>query len=59
MRRNTITDRSNGIRLRNSFYNDENLEYLSRSHVMLKTSRSYQAKPISQSTRKKIDTEKV
>lgn len=59
MRHQSITDRSNGIRLRNSFYNDENLEYLSRSNIMLKSSRSYQAKAISQSTRKRIDTEKV
>lgn len=54
----STTDRSNGIRLRNSFYNDENLDYLTKSNVMLKTSRSYQARNISQSTRKRIDTEK-
>jgi hypothetical protein len=52
-------ERSNGIRLRESFYNDENLDYLSRSSVMLRNSKSYQAKPISQSTRRRIDTEKV
>jgi hypothetical protein len=59
MKHHSITDRSNGIQLRNSFYNDENLDYLSRSNIMLKTSRSYQAKAISQSIRKRLNTEKI
>jgi hypothetical protein len=59
MKHQSIIDRSNGIWLRNSFYNDENLDYLGRSNLMLKTSKSYQAKTISQSIRKRINTEKV
>lgn len=58
MQLGSATYRSNGIRLRNSFYNDENLEYLTRSNIMLKSSRSYKDKKLSHTTRKKMDTEK-